>query len=208
MDTSFRCSKLYQLPQKHNLPRWRVSANRHFINCLQSRVFGKLRRRWVASESKFPGHRISGMFCSICADDGVVVVDDSFLRTNRAASRLTKQGASARDWACIDVRSGILAEFCRRSSDRFDSSQREFCHSGARIGATLLASFPGSQMNTSSRIFVSALSPFITLLVLTASSTASAQDARGTVMNESLHVYSDLSPNTNSVPPLPPATVI
>jgi hypothetical protein len=148
------------------------------------------------------------MFCSICADDGVVVVDDSFLRTNRAASRLTKQGASARDWACIDGRSGILAEFCRRSSDRFDSGQREFCHSGARIGATLLASFPGSQMNTLSRIFVSALSPFITLLVLTASSTASAQDARGTVMNESLQVYSEMSANSEGVATLAHGTVV
>jgi hypothetical protein len=63
-------------------------------------------------------------------------------------------------------------------------------------------------MNTSSRIFMSALSPFITLLVLTASSPGSAQDARGTVKNDSLQVYSEMSTDSEGVATLAHGTAV
>jgi Protein of unknown function (DUF1266) len=63
-------------------------------------------------------------------------------------------------------------------------------------------------MNTSSRIFVSALSPLILLLTLNASSTVCAQDVRGTVKSDSLQVYSEMSADSESVTTLTHGTVV
>jgi hypothetical protein len=63
-------------------------------------------------------------------------------------------------------------------------------------------------MNTSLRILVPASSAFIALLVLTASSSAAAQDERGTVKNDSLQVYAEMSAESESVATLAHGSVV